>query len=140
MSLTAITIPHRNCILSEERADPILPCNLLSRKEPRAMEPEIHSVLADQFPGRKSRPPEAGLRQKLPLVLLFLCLIPACRATRWKQNLVYARAPVAIYLEREERKGEVIPQGFQHPASIPSDGLRGLLGGLRYRSWGLFRG
>src|SRR5262245_45124693 len=86
----------------------------------------------------KSRP--GTPLSKLSLALSLLLLLPACRGTNWKQSLIYSRSPVAIYLEREVKKKQVVPQGFSHPAEIPSDRLLGLLSGLRYRSWGLFRG
>jgi len=99
----------------------------------------IRSLLPTHFTERNSPAGSAIARR----FALGLCLAPAiaagCQSVAWKQTLIHTEHPVAIYLDREVKEGQVVPQGYSHPAEIPPDRLRGLLGDLRYRDARLFR-
>lgn len=101
-----------------------------------AADPKARAPL---FPRRKSPAPPLARKLLLGIFLLLPSVAPACRATTWKQSLIYAQQPVAVYLDREWKEGKVVSQGYSHPALVSAEKLRGLLGGLRYRSSGLIR-
>jgi hypothetical protein len=68
-----------------------------------------------------------------------LASAPGCQSSPWKQTLIYGRAPVAVYLEREVQGGQVVPHGYAHPAQVAPEKLRALLGSVRYKKGGWLR-
>jgi hypothetical protein len=91
-----------------------------------------------------SMPISKFFRRSGPVLLFLLPLTLAvgggCREREWKSRLVYARSPVAVYIEHREKEGKTVPQGYAHPAKISPEELKNLLGAIRYRAWGLFKG